>query len=143
MYRGIIRALLVERRAGGHRLFEQVRRLMAEFGRLRAQRMASILKVDVQDMGDMGRIQDFEDRSMDIDGTWIERSKARAEKHETRCAYADLLVDMPDFCEKIVHGFEEATFRELNPRYRLQVLSDSPLLSRGQTHCRFVHELKE
>src|SRR5262245_29494118 len=66
MYRGIIRALLVERRAGGRRLFEQIQRLMAGFGRLRARRMASSLNVDVEDMGDMGRIQDFEDRSMDI-----------------------------------------------------------------------------
>jgi hypothetical protein len=143
MFRGIIHALLLERRLGGQVLFTQVRGLMAKFGRLRARRMASLLAVDVDDMADMGRIQDFEDRSMDIDGQWVERGKNRATKHETRCAYADLLVDMPDFCEKVVHGFEEATFRELNPRYRLQVLSESPLLSRGDSHCRFVHELSE
>ncbi len=141
LFRAGIRALVWERRRGGRALFDEVRDLFARVGRLRARPLAARLGIDPDDVGDLGRIQDFEDRSYGIEGVWPERGKERAIKHETQCPYADLLRELPEFCEQIVHGFEVATFTELNPRYRLRVLAGGPLLSRGASHCRFEHDL--
>jgi hypothetical protein len=140
LFRAAIRALIWERRRGGHALFEEIRAAMARLGRLRARPLSAKLGIDADNVGDLGRIQDFEDRSYGIEGVWPERGRERAVKHETRCPYADLLRDLPEFCEEIVHGFEVATFRELNPRYRLRVLAGGPLLSRGASHCHFEHD---
>ena len=135
------RAIAAERRRGGRRLLDVARVASVRWGRWRAQRLRARFDVDVDDMSDMGRIQDWEDRVFGVTGLWTEREKGRAVKCETECPFAKVASQAPEICTEVVHALEEATFRELNPRYRLVPLER--LLSKGATGCDFVHVLDD
>ncbi len=136
---GMFRAIAAERRRGGRRLLDLARASSVRWGRWRAHRLRARLGVDVNDMSDMGRIQDWEDRAFGVTGHWTERGKTRAIKCETGCPFAKAASQAPEICTDVVHALEEATFRELNPGYRLLPLER--LLSKGESACEFVHVL--
>jgi hypothetical protein len=133
------RAMAFERKHGGHRLFDYARAASVRFGRWRAPVLKKKLGLDVNDMADMGRLQDWEDRVFAVTGHWTERGKTRATKCETVCPFAKAAMDAPEICSDVIHALETATFRELNPTYRLVPLER--LLSKGDERCDFRHEI--
>jgi hypothetical protein len=137
MVDAFFRAIALEKRLGGRRLLRIGRAAAVRWGRWRAPRLRERLGVDVTNMGDMGRIQDWEDRVFGVTGHWTARSPSRAVKCETGCPFAKTASSAPEICTEIVHALEEATFRELHPGYRLVPLGR--LLSKGDAACEFVH----
>jgi predicted ArsR family transcriptional regulator len=135
------KAIAVERGRGGRRLLDLARTTSIRWGRWRAQRMRARLGVDVNDMSDMGRVQDWEDRVFGVTGHWTERGRTRAVKCETACPFARAASSAPEICTDVVHALETSTFQQLNPRYRLLPLER--LLSKGSTACEFVHVLED
>ena len=135
----LFRAIALERRLGGHRLLDLARASVQRWGKWRARRLRERLKVDVNDMSDMARVQDWEDRVFGVSGHWTARTRDRAVKCETACPFARTASRAPEICTDVVHALEAATFRELNPRYRLLPLER--LLSKGDAACEFVHVL--
>jgi hypothetical protein len=135
------RAIAAERRRGGRRLLDYARTASVRWGRWRAPRLRERLALDTQDMADMGRLQDWEDRVFGVTGHWTERGPHRAVKCETACPFARTASAAPEICTEVVHALEEATFRELHPGYRLMPLER--LLSKGGKACEFVHVLSE
>ena len=135
----LLRAVAFERRRGGHRLLDLARAGVIRWGKWRAHRLRERLGVDAADMSDMARIQDWEDRVFGVTGHWKERGPGRAVKCETGCPFARTASLAPEICTDVVHALEQATFRELNPSYRLLPLRR--LLSRGDSACEFVHEI--
>lgn len=133
------RAVVAERRRGGRRLLDLARVGAARFGRWRAPVLREKLGLDVDDVADMGRLQDWEDRVFDVTGEWTERSRDRATKCETVCPFAEIAKGAPELCTDVIHALETATFRELNPGYRLVPLER--LLSKGDARCEFRHEI--
>jgi predicted ArsR family transcriptional regulator len=137
----MFRAIAAERRRGGRRLLDLARTSSVRWGKWRAHRLRERLHADVNDMSDMGRIQDWEDRAFGVTGHWTARGKSRAVKCETACPFAQVASQAPEICTEVVHALEEATFRELNPAYRLLPLER--LLSKGAPACEFVHVLDD
>ena len=134
-------AIAIERRSGGTRLLDAARAAAVRFGRHRAPILRDDLGLDVNDVADMGRLQDWEDRVFGVTGHWTLRTRTRATKCETACPFAGIAKHAPEICTDVVHALETATFRELNPRYRLVPLER--LLSKGASACEFRHELEE
>ena len=134
------RAVVAEKRRGGSRLLRAARIGAVRFGRWRAPILREKLGLDVNDVADMGRLQDWEDRVFDVTGEWTLRSPTRATKCETVCPFAEIASGAPELCSDVIHAMETATFAELNPRYRLVPLDR--LLSQGHARCEFRHELK-
>ena len=141
-------AIALERRLGfgtggrggrAGRLLDVARAAAVRFGRYRAGILRDELGLDVDDVADMGRLQDWEDRVFGVTGHWTERTKTRATKCETACPFAAVAKHAPEICTDVIHALETATFQELNPRYRLVPLER--LLSKGATACEFRHEL--
>lgn len=138
--RAAMRLAIVERRATGRdRLLRELTATATRWARWRAPRLARALGVDVQHMGDLGRIQDWEDRVTEVTGHWVVRERCVAEKHETECPFSDLATHEPRICTELVHALETETFRSLNPSYRLVPLTR--LLSKGDSACVFRHEI--
>lgn len=138
--RAAMRLAVAEKRVtGGDRVFRELRATALRWGRWRAPRLARALGVDVRDMGDLGRIQDWEDRVTEVTGHWVVRERAVAEKHETACPFADIARHEPRICTDLVHALEIETFRTLNPTYRLLPLER--LLSKGDGACVFRHQI--
>jgi predicted ArsR family transcriptional regulator len=136
---GMFRAIAAERRRGGRRLLDLARDASVRWGEWRAHRLRERLGIDVDDMSDMGRLQDWEDRAFGVTGHWTVRGKTRAVKCETACPFAEVASRAPEICTEVVHALEEATFRTLHPGYRLLPLER--LLSKGDSACEFVHVL--
>ncbi len=134
------RAVVAEKRRGGSRLLRAARIGAVRFGRWRAPILRDELGLDVDDVADMGRLQDWEDRVFGVTGEWTERTRTRATKCETVCPFAEIASGAPELCSDVIHAMETATFAELNPRYRLVPLDR--LLSKGHARCEFRHELK-
>ena len=135
-----MRAAIVEKeRTGGDRLYRRLRALALRWARWRAPRLARRFAIDPERMDQLAEVQDWEDRVLDVTGHWPVREATVAEKHETACPYADLAARDPRICADLVHALETETFRALQPRYRLIPLDR--LLSRGDTHCVFRHEI--
>jgi predicted ArsR family transcriptional regulator len=135
-----MRLAIAERRAtGGERVLSQMTAMAQRWARWRAPRLAHALSIDVDDAGDLGRIQDWEDRVLEVQGHWVRRDRDVAIKHETVCPFADLATQEPRFCTELVHTLESETFRALNPTYRLVPLGR--LLSKGDPECVFRHEV--
>jgi hypothetical protein len=134
-------AIALERRRGGRRLLDLARAGSVRWGRWRAERLRTRLNVDVNDMSDMARIQDWEDRVFGVTGHWTERGKTRSVKCETGCPFAQVASSAPEICTDVVHALEVSTFQALNPRYRLLPLER--LLSKGAPACEFVHVLED
>jgi hypothetical protein len=133
------RAIAFEKRHGGHRLFDLARASAVRFGRWRAPILKTKLGLDVTNATDLGRAQDWEDRVFGVTGHWTERGKTRATKCETACPFARAASEAPELCTDVIHALETATFRELNPSYRLVPLDR--LLSKGHEACVFRHEI--
>ena len=133
------KAVVAERKRGGHRLLDFARVGAVRFGKWRAPVLRDLLKLDTESLADMGRLQDWEDRVFGVTGHWTEREKTRATKCETRCPFAEAAKGEPALCSDVIHALETATFRALNPRYRLVPLER--LLSKGDAHCEFRHVL--
>lgn len=133
------RAVVAERRRGGRRLLDLARIGAVRFGKWRAPILRDRLGVDVDDLGDLGRIQDWEDRAFGVTGHWTKTGRDAATKCETACPFSTIANGAPEICTDVIHALETATFRELNPRYRLLPLES--LLSKGARHCEFQHEL--
>jgi hypothetical protein len=135
-----MRAAIVEKeRTGSDRLYRQLRALALRWARWRAPRLARRFAIDPERMDQLAAVQDWEDRVLDVTGHWPVREATVAVKHETACPYADLAARDPRICTDIVHALETETFRAIQPRYHLVPLDR--LLSRGDTHCVFRHEL--
>lgn len=132
-------ALVRERRGGGERLYRATRSLFQRFGERRAASLAGALGIDRRDMGDIGRMQDFEDRAFGVQGHWTRRDPSCAVKHETSCPFAEIARDMPEICTDLVHTLEVATFRRVNPTYQLVPLTR--LLAKGDSCCEFTHTI--
>jgi predicted ArsR family transcriptional regulator len=136
-----MRLAIAERRVTGRdRVLRELTATANRWARWRAPRLVSALGIDVEDMADLGRIQDWEDRVIAVTGHWVTRERDVAEKHETACPFADLAAHEPRICTELVHSLETETFRAVNPRYRLVPLTR--LLSRGDSVCAFRHELE-
>lgn len=135
-----MRLAIAERRATGRdRLLRELTATATRWARWRAPRLQGALGIDVAHMGDLGRIQDWEDRVLGVTGHWVRRDADVAEKHETACPFADLAAREPRICTELVHALETETFRALAPTYRLVPLTR--LLSKGDSVCAFRHEL--
>ncbi len=132
-------AIALERRRGGRTLLDLARKGAVRFGRWRAPRVRDALGVDASDMGDMARVQDWEDRCCGVTGHWEERAAKTATKQETACPFARVASLAPEICTDVIHALETATFRELNPTYCLVPLER--LLSKGDDRCTFRHEI--
>lgn len=132
-------AILEGRATGRDRVLSELKATANRWARWRAPRLARALGIDVDDMADLGRIQDWEDRVTAVTGHWVTQERTVAEKHETACPFADLAAHEPRICTELVHSLETETFRALNPTYRLVPLSR--LLSKGDAVCAFRHEL--
>jgi hypothetical protein len=140
LVRAGMRASIAERRlTGGDRLFRAMKALALRWARWRAPRLRAHLGLDPTRMDSLAAMQDWEDRVLGVEGTWPERGPRVATKHETFCPYADLAARDVRFCTELVHALETESFRALAPRYRLVPLDR--LLSRGDSHCVFRHEL--
>ncbi len=135
------RAIVLERKLGGHRLLDLARIGAGRFGRWRAPVLREQLGLDTSSLADMGRLQDWEDRVFGVTGHWTVQEKGRATKCETVCPFAAVAAGEPRICTDVIHALETETFRTLNPRYRLVPLDR--LLSKGHTQCEFRHELDE
>lgn len=133
-------AIWESRIARAPRLFDELKAVSVRWARWRAPRLRDALGIDVDDLGDLGRIQDWEDRLFQVEGHWVAQDRCTAEKHETTCPFSDLAALEPRICTEVVHELETETFRALNPRYRLVPLER--LLSKGDAACVFRHELE-
>jgi hypothetical protein len=133
------RAAAFEKKHGSGRLIDFARIGAKRFGRYRAPRLKDALGLDVRDMADMGRLQDWEDRAFGVTGHWTTKERTRATKCETACPFAEAAKGAPELCTDVVHALETETFRALNPTYRLVPLES--LLSRGDRACEFRHEI--
>lgn len=136
---GFLRLVVLERRRGGARLLGVARQAAVRFARWRAPVLREKLGLDPHDMGDLGRLQDWEDRVFGVTGHWTLRTRERATKCETACPFAEVAKGAPEICTDVVHALEEETFRALNPGYRLVPLER--LLSKGHDACEFRHEI--
>jgi hypothetical protein len=112
-------------------------------GAARAPHLARRLAIDAGSARSLGSVHDYEDPLLGIEGRWAEESRARAVRHETLCPIGDFLrqESCPDFCRVLVHAFEEATLRSLNPDYTLEPLTE--LRSAGADRCVFVHRVDQ
>lgn len=112
-------------------------------GSARAPYLARKLAIDAGSARSLGSVHDYEDPLLGIEGRWVEESRARAVRHETLCPIGDFLrqESCPDFCRVLVHAFEEATLRALNPGYVLEPLAE--LRSAGAERCVFVHRVDQ
>lgn len=138
--RAAMRASIVETRTiGTRRVYGRLKKLAIAWARFRAERLARALDVNREDVRDLGRIQDWEDRLLGVTGHWTVESGRCATKHETICPYSDLAAQDPMICTDLVHALETETFSRLAPGYRLVPLSR--LLSKGDGECTFRHEL--
>jgi hypothetical protein len=133
------KAVVFERKRGGHRLLDFARKGAIRFGRWRAPVLRVELGLDTESLADMSRLQDWEDRVFGVTGHWTQQEASRATKCETHCPFAEVAKGEPAICSDVIHALETATFRELNPRYRLLPLER--LLSKGHACCEFRHEL--
>ena len=138
---GFFRAVVAEKKLGGHRLLDLARLGAKRFGRWRAPVLEAQLGLDTESLADMGRLQDWEDRVFGVTGHWTVQEKGRATKCETACPFAAVAAGEPRICSDVIHALETETFQALNPRYRLVPLDR--LLSKGHTHCEFRHELDD
>ncbi len=134
------RAVALDRNHGTGRLLGFARTAAVRFGRWRAPVLKRKLDLDGADMSDLGRAQDWEDRVFGVTGHWSERTTTRATKCETACPFADTARAAPELCTDVIHALETATFRELNPTYRLMPLER--LLSKGHQECVFRHAIE-
>ncbi len=126
---------------GQSRAIEIMRRVMRFLGRIRAPLMARYLGVRPDDMAELAKIQDLEDKLFGVRGYWEERDKHIAKKLEMFCPFAQKLRGNSEFCHILVKEFEEATFRSINSSYSLTI--DGKLLSEyGGTGCLFIHKIK-
>src|SRR6478752_464005 len=114
---GMFALVAFERRTGGERLFRFAKQVAVRFGRYRAPRLREELGIDPNDMADLARIQDWEDRAFGVTGHWVAKDKTSASRCETACPYAKAASYAPELCTDLIHALEVATFRELNPRY--------------------------
>ncbi len=138
--RAAMRASTLETRwLGSRRVFGELRAVALAWAGFRAERLARALDVRREDVRDLGRIQDWEDRLLGVTGHWTIESARCATKHETTCPYADLAAHDTRICTDLVHALETETFARLAPGYRLVPLGR--LLSRGDGACEFRHEL--
>jgi hypothetical protein len=112
-----------------------------EVGKARAAHLARKLAIDPGSARSLGRVHDYEDPLLGIEGHWAEEGRARAVRVETLCPIGDLLLERrcPDFCRVLVHAFERATLEALNPRYELEPLTE--LRSAGAARCTFTHRV--
>jgi predicted ArsR family transcriptional regulator len=139
MAQGFFRLIVLEKRRGGSRLLRFGTKAAKRWGRWRGPVMRDALGVDANDMGDMARIQDWEDRVFGVTGHWPEKQKSTATKCETECPFAEVAKGAPEICTDLVHALETETFRAINPSYRLVPLER--LLSKGERACEFRHEI--
>jgi hypothetical protein len=141
LLRSYFRALAAERRWGGERLLQIAREEAERWAAWRAPRLRRALGLDPQDLGDLLRLQEWEDRVFGIEGHFTERGPRRAVRCETACPFAEAARAAPEICTDVVHRLETATFRALAPSYRLLPLER--LLSKGDRMCEFRHQLDD
>jgi hypothetical protein len=111
----VFRAIAVEKKRGGRRLFDFARKAAVRFGRWRAPVLRAQLDLDVTSVADMGRLQDWEDRVFDVTGHWTEKTRARDQVRDgvpvrrgrEGCA-RDLLGHHPRARDRDVPGAEPA-----------------------------------
>lgn len=140
LVRASMRASLLARRLGSDVVYQQLKGTALRWARWRAPRVTRAKEIDPHKMGDLCRIQDWEDAVVGVTGHWSERDDDRALRHETHCPYADLAAQDPRICTDLVHALETETFRAVQPGYRLVPLSR--LLSRGDDECVFEHRIE-
>jgi hypothetical protein len=119
--------------AEGQEVIQEVAR---RIGRERAGLLKEALEIDVHDARSLGKVFDFEDSMNGVKGEWIESGKKRAVKKETRCAAAEIFVEFPEYCSKLMYALAQATIEELNPKARLADFSKGELLVKGDDCCR-------
>jgi hypothetical protein len=130
-------------RKGGVRAWERWHLpLVRAAGRARAEYLRNKLRIDPGSARSLGSIHDYEDPIFGITGHWRESGRERAVRVETACWMGERLraAGCADFCRVLVHAFEEETLRAMNPRYRLDPLSE--LISAGDAHCTFLHHVE-
>jgi hypothetical protein len=113
---------------------------MRFLGSARAPIMAKLLKINrYDDMRELSKIQDMEDKIFGVKGRWEVKEKEHAEKFEMFCPFARVLNNHSEFCHFLVKEFELSTFRRLNKNYSLEI--EGKILSEGGPYCRFIHKL--
>jgi len=124
----------------GDEAWEEVEKVMYDYGKGRASEFAQIMKIDPKDARSVGRIFDYEDSVNGIKGEWVETGKKRAVKREYHCPLAAGASLCPEMCTRIAAAVEKGTLDALGVKGKL---SFPMLIPKGDPYCEIVVELED
>ncbi|NQT71638.1 MAG: hypothetical protein HQ553_02565 [Chloroflexi bacterium] len=123
----------------GNEIYDEIEKVMYDYGYGRAQEFGQTMKIDPNDARSVGRIFDLEDTQNGIKGEWIETGKQRAVKREYFCPMATAATLCPEICTRVAASVERGTFDGLGVKGEF---SFTKLIPKGDPYCEVVIELE-
>jgi predicted ArsR family transcriptional regulator len=124
----------------GQEAWDDVEKMMYEYGRQRAPEFAKTMKIDPKDARSVGRIFDLEDSQYGIKGEWVETGKKRAVKREYYCPMAGGAMLCPEMCSRMFVAVERGTLDGLGVKAKFDI---PRLMPKGEPFCEVVLELED
>jgi hypothetical protein len=112
-------------------------------GEVRGEYIAEVMGVkDFNNARELGRVQDYEDPLVSVEGYWVVEKDDLAIKHETYCPFSEMIKNAgcPDICRVLARELENGTWQRFNPNYEFNFEN---LLTEGDDYCRCIHEVKK
>ncbi len=124
----------------GDEVYDEVEKVMYDYGLSRAEEYKKTMKIDPTDARSVGRIFDLEDSLHGIKGEWVETEKKRAVKHEYFCPLAVGAAVCPELCTRIAAAVERGTLDGLGVK---GTFSFGKLIPKGDEYCEVILELDD
>ena len=124
----------------GDEVWDEVEKVMYDYGYQRAKELVEIMKIDPKDARSVGRIFDLEDSQHGIKGEWVETGRKRAVKREYFCPMAAGAMLCPEMCTHIAGATEKGTLDAIGVKGEFSL---SKLIPKGDAYCEVVLELED
>lgn len=124
----------------GDEIYDEVEKVMYDYGHGRAQEFGRMMKIDPKDARSVGRIFDLEDSQNGIKGEWVETGRKRAVKREYFCPLSTAATLCPEICTRVAAAVERGTFDSLGVK---GTFSFAKLIPKGDPYCEVVIELED
>ncbi len=124
----------------GDEVYDEIEKVMYDYGYGRAQEFGQIMNIDPNDARSVGRIFDLEDSQHGIKGEWVETGKKRAVKREYVCPLATGAMLCPELCTRVAAAVERGSFDGLGIKANLSFPKSIP---KGDPYCEIVLELED
>ena len=124
----------------GDAVWDEVEKVMYDYGYQRAKEFVEIMKIDPKDARSVGRIFDLEDSQYGVKGEWVETGRKRAVKREYFCPMAAGAMLCPEMCTHIAGATEKGTLDAIGVKGKFSL---SKLIPRGDPYCEVVLELED